>query len=176
MEEHGKKKRAGERQELVGSWKRGGLKARVEVPVTLEHVLIRAAQDRQFREALFDDPNSTIESAGLKLSRSEAEMLASLPGETLEAMVRRVDLGRQKNKSFLRTVAAAAMVGGMAVASCDSEDKDAAGGAAPDVDTDSDSDSDADTDADTDTDTDTGTGTDTGSNSSGSTGSDGSGK
>lgn len=149
--------RRGERQQLVGSWKRGGLKVTLDVPVTLEHVLLQATRDEGFRRELLDDPSGAVERAGMRLTGSEAALLGSLPREALAAMVRNLAPERQRNKRFVRAVAAAAMVGGMLVASCDSDDTDAkAGGAAPDIDVDSDSDSDSETDTDTDTEVDTG--------------------
>jgi len=170
------KRRKGEKQGLVGSWKRGGLKARLDVPVTLEHVLLRAAADDDFRRELIDTPVEAIARAGMRLTGSEAALVRSLSPDALAAMIRNLNPERQRNKRFARAVATAAMVGGMLVASCDSNDTDAkAGGAAPDIDVDSDTDgdtdtdTDGDTDADTDTDTDTDTGSDTGTDTSSDT-------
>lgn len=156
----GKNRRMGEPQGLVGSWKRGGLKARVDVPVTLEQVLLIAAGDEGFRRELLRDPPGEIARAGMRLTVSEAALLEALSADKLAEMIDRLAPEKQRNKRFARAVAAAVMIGGVIVASCDSEQVYAGG---PDGDSDSDDDVDADTDTDTYTDTDLDTDTDTGS-------------
>ena len=126
-----------------------GLHTEAEVPVDLEHALLRAARDAEFKARLLSDPATAIAGAGFALTASESALLAALPRSALEAMVERVAPMRQKNTRFLRNVGAAAVVGGLLVASCDSgNDTALTGGVDSDTDVDSDSDSDTDTDAD----------------------------
>ena len=128
--------RVGHKQELVGSWKRRGLKAEVDVPVTLEHVLLEAARDEDFRRNFLDDPTGAVEKAGLRLTDSESAMLGSLPREALMAMIDRMAPERQKNRRFLRAVTAATVAGGMLVTGCDLYKDGADDGVGPDIDSD----------------------------------------
>ena len=166
MSEHGAG-RGGKRGAVVGSFKRKGLRRDAEVPVNLEHVLLVAAEDPEFRLRLLEDPRAAIAAAGLRLTASELALLTTLNRQTLETMIAHLDPGKQRNKRLARTVATAALVGGMLIASCDDSNTEAAAGGVDadtdidsDGDTDTDSDSDTDTDADTDTDTDSDTDTD----------------
>ena len=130
---------------------RRGLRAEAEVPVNLEHVLLRAARDAEFKERLLADPMAAISWAEIVVTASERALLAALPRASLDSMIERLAPKRQKNKRFLRKVGAAALVGGILVASCDGgNDTDLAGGIDSDTDVDSDSDSDTDTDSDAD--------------------------
>jgi len=166
-----KMKRLGQRQELVGSFKKGGLKVELEVPVTLEHVLLRATEDHAFRGEFLEDPIAAVEAAGMRLTDSETALLHAASRESLEAMVSRFAPTKQRNRRFVRAVAAAAMVGGMLVTTCTADDTDLktggdSGDSDTDLDSDGDSDDDADTDTDTETDTETVTDTDTGTDTS----------
>ncbi len=155
-----KKERSGECQELVGSWKRHSGGSSIDIPVNWERVMIEAAQNPDFKESLIANREQAIARAGFRLSDSENAMLAALSPETLEVMIRSIDPGRSKNRRFARTVATAAMVGGMLIASHACEEFDC-GGIGPDIDSDNDTDTDTDIDTDTDTDTDIDTDTDT---------------
>jgi hypothetical protein len=144
--------------------KQRGLRAEAEVPVTLEHVLLRAAGDPAFRERLLEDPAAAVAGLGLNPSPSEGALLAAMPRTALAAMIGGIAPRRQRDRRFLRRVGTAALVGGMLVASCDSgNDSQQTMGTDADTDMDADGDTDTDTDADTDTDVDadTDTGTDT---------------
>ena len=140
--------RSGECQELVGSWKRHGRSSRVDIPVNWERVMIEAAQNPDFKESLIANREQAIARAGFRLSDSENAMLAALSPETLEVMIRNIDPKRLKNRGFARTVAAAVMVGGVLIASCDDSENVATLGMDPDIDSDSDGDTDTDTDPD----------------------------
>jgi hypothetical protein len=130
-----------------------GLRAEAEVPVNLEHVLLRAARDAKFRARLLADPSTAIREAEITLTASEGALLAAMSGRVMEAMIDGLAPRRQKNTRFLRQVGAAALAGGILVASCDGgNDAHKYGGMGPDTDVDSDSDADSDTDTDTDAD------------------------
>ena len=125
-----------------------GLRAEAEVPVNLEHVLLRASRDAEFKERLLADPAAAIIDAELSLTASERALLNAMPMASLEAMIDRLVPKRQRDRRFLRKVGAAALVGGILVASCDGgNDTQLYGGSGPDADSDSDSDADAGPDA-----------------------------
>ena len=151
-----KKERSGERQELVGSWKRHGGGSRIDIPVNWERVMIEAAQNPDFKKSLLANREEAIARAGFRLSDSENAMLAALSPETLEVMISNIDPKRLKNRGFARTVAAAVMVGGLLIASCDDSENVATLGMDPDIDSDSDGDTDTDTDTDPDAGSDAG--------------------
>jgi hypothetical protein len=118
-----------------------GLRAEAEVPVNLEHVLLRASRDADFKERLLADPATAIAAAEIALTASEGALLTAMPRASLEAMIERFAPKRQKDTRFLRKVGAAAVVGGLLVASCDSGNDTAMdGGMDPDADSDSDAD------------------------------------
>jgi len=149
------------RGDLVGSFKRKGMYNEVQVPVNIERVLLRAAEESAFRDRLLEEGSGALEGEGLEATAGERAMLDAAPREMLEVMIRKLDPARQRNKKFLKKVAAAAVFGGMLVASCDSGNDAQSGGADPDADVDDDTDTDTDTEGDTDTDTDTDADTDT---------------
>ena len=122
-----------------------GLRAEAEVPVNLEHVLLRASREQEFKERLLADPLDAIAEAGMSLTASESALLGALPPSALVAMIDRLAPKRQRDRRFLRKVGAAALVGGILVASCDGGNDTAQdGGMDPDADSDSDADAGAD--------------------------------
>jgi hypothetical protein len=124
------------------------LRAEAEVPVDLEAVLLRAARDAEFKARLLADRRAAIGEAGIALTDSERALLAAMPAQTLQATVDRLEPKRQRDQRFLRRVGAAALVGGILVASCDGgNDTMQAGGVDSDTDVDTDSDADAGPDA-----------------------------
>ena len=145
-------KRAGRSGAIKGSWKRRGVSNEAQVPVNLERILIMAAQDEQFRTLLYDNRDEAIAQSGIIFTSSEQAVFGAMPQQMLEAMISRFKPARQRNRRFLKSVTAAAMVGGLLIASCADNDDVAAGGAGPDIDSDTDGDTDTDTDTDTDAD------------------------
>jgi len=135
---------------MVGSYTRRGNKAEAQVPVGLERLLLTAADDPELRARLKADVRAACAGLGFELSASERALLGALTPSALDAMIDRLAPKRQKNKRFLRRVGAAAMVGGLLIATCQCEDAMECGA------TDSDSDVDMDSDSDTDTDPDAG--------------------
>ena len=126
---------------MVGSFTRRGNKAEAQVPVGLERLLLLAAADPGLRVRLQKDPRAACAGLGFELSASERALLGALTPSALDAMIDRLAPKRQKNTRFLRRVGAAALVGGILVASCDGgNDSHLYGGSGPDVDTDSDAD------------------------------------
>jgi len=145
-------KRAGRSGPIKGSWKRRGLTIDTQVPVNLERILIMAAQDEQFRTLLYDNRDRAISNSGIVFTPSEQAVFSAMPRQMLEAMISRFKPAKQRNRRFLKSVAASVMVGGLLIASCadNSDDTVALGGVGPDIDTDSDGDTDTDTDTDGD--------------------------
>jgi len=145
-------KRTGRSGSIKGSWKRRGVSGDAEVPVNLEHILIMAAQDEQFRELLYDNRDEALSRSDIVFTASEQAVFNAMPQQMLEAMISRFKPAKQRNRRFLKNVATAAMVGGLLIASCDDSDDMVAGGAGPDIDSNTDGDTDTDTDTDTDVD------------------------
>ena len=137
---------AGRRKNKVGAYQRRGLKAEVQVPVNIEKALLLAAEDRSFLNALLDDRQLALEESGIRLTESEKAILNALPETMIQTLVSRLKPSTQRNRKFVRNVAAATVIGGMiiatATAGCDSQtkgcdpddyqDSDSEAGAGPD--------------------------------------------
>ena len=176
--------RAGEAGEKVGTWRRHGLRSESLVPVNIERLLLQAVESRNFRELLLRDKEKALIEYGGELTHSERAMLVLIPANELEALVLRLKPSLQKNRSFIKHVAAT-VAGSMILSVCGycegaispgdpygESDLDTDTDNDSDTDSDSDSDSDLDTDTDTDTDSDTDTDMDAGSDAGGDAGSD----
>ena len=144
------KRRAGRSGPIKGSWKRRGLTIDAQVPVNLERILIMAAQDEQFRTLLYDNRDEALSRSGISFTPSEESVLNAMPQQMLKTMISRFKPARQRNRRFLRNVAASVMVGGLLIASCDDSEDIATLGSGPDIDFDTDGDTDTDTDTDGD--------------------------
>ncbi len=140
-------KRAGRSGPIKGSWKRRGLAIDARVPVNLERILIMAAQDEQFRTLLYDNRDEALSRSGISFTPSEQAMFSAMPQQILETMISRFKPAKQRNRRFLKSVAASVMVGGLLIASCDDSENVATLGSDPDTDTDTDTDGDAGPDA-----------------------------
>ncbi len=153
---HPKPPRAGTHQELVGSFKRRGIRVETKIPINIERVLLMAGSDSKFKQSLFENRDATLSDEGLGLTPSEAAILRALPLESLASMVDRLNTNRQKNRKFLRKVAAAVVAGGVLLTTtCTVPDAQSMGDDG-DIDVDSDTDGDVDSDSDSDTDPDAG--------------------
>ena len=141
-------KRGGGSGPIKGSWKRRGLTIDARVPVNLERVLIMAAQDEQFRTLLYDNRDEALSKSGIVFTPSEQAVFSAMPRQVLETMISRFKPARQRNRRFLKSVAASVIVGGLLIASCDDSEDVATLGMDPDIDSDSDGDTDTDTDED----------------------------
>ena len=141
-------KRSGRSGPIKGSWKRRGLTIDARVPVNLERVLIMAAQDEQFRTLLYDNRDEALSKSGIVFTPSEQAVFSAMPRQVLETMISRFKPARQRNRRFLKSVAASVIVGGLLIASCDDSEDVATLGMDPDIDSDSDGDTDTDTDED----------------------------
>ncbi|MBW2261171.1 MAG: hypothetical protein JRG91_04290, partial [Deltaproteobacteria bacterium] len=73
MGEYGKTGKPGE---VRGSCQRRGLRTESEIPVGIERVLLRAAEDEAFRERLLEDPAAALK--GERLAGSETAMLLAM--------------------------------------------------------------------------------------------------
>jgi hypothetical protein len=80
----------------------------VSVPVGLEQLLLTAAVDPAFREALIRDRERAVSSRGLRLTQSEISVLRITPESQLETMIDHIDTSEKnlEKRSFMRTVAA----------------------------------------------------------------------
>jgi hypothetical protein len=109
-------------------WKRA--RRRIEIPVNVERVLLRASGDPEFRARLLGNRRASLEDE--RLTPSERGMLEAMPASTLELMVEGLaPVGRSPSR-FARQVAAA-VAGSMiiSVAACEQTTR----GAEPDLDT-----------------------------------------
>jgi len=114
-----------------GSCQRRGLRAQSEIPVNIERVLLRAAEDGTFRERLLEDPAGALE--GASLTGSEQAMLLAMDRTILTTLIDRFRSGSRPRSRFAQKVASA--VAGtllLTTAACGSGD-DMAGGAGPDL-------------------------------------------
>jgi hypothetical protein len=139
--ENGIRGPGGRRELLIGSHARHGRRAEAQIPVGLERLLLMAAADPDLRARLQRDPRAACAGLGFELAASERALLGALTPAALDAMIEGLAPKRQKNQRFLRKVGAAALVGGILVASCDGgNDTAASGGVDPSSDADSDAD------------------------------------
>ena len=99
--------RAGERGDLVGSFRRRHIMQDVAIPISLERILLEAAADEAFRQELLADREGALAALGIELRPSEQAMLSTLPDAALLAMILRINPQRSKNAAFARTVASA---------------------------------------------------------------------
>ena len=87
--------------------KRGG---NLKVPIGIEKVLCRAAGDEQFKALLLKDREAAMELWDAGLSEIELGVLKSVPDESLEAMISRIDLKKHTKRRFMKAVATATFV------------------------------------------------------------------
>ena len=127
----GKYGKTGKPGDVRGSCERHGLRSRREIPVGIERVLLRAAEDGAFREALLEDPAAALE--GSSLTGPERAMLLAMDRSILTALIDRFVPGKNPRGRFAQKVAAA-VAGTLIIttAACGSGDQ-AAGGAGPDM-------------------------------------------
>jgi hypothetical protein len=80
------------------------------LPVGLERVLLVAAADQSFRQALLesDDRRAVVDVRGLPLRESELAVLCGIPRAQLQAAIDRIDLSPEnvERRRFMRTVVA----------------------------------------------------------------------
>ena len=91
----------------VGSHERKGIEAQMEVPVNLERVLLEAAQDSVFYQALLSDRARALADKGYHLRASEEGMLAAMPRTALEKMVEQLRPDKLKKSTFAKHVVTA---------------------------------------------------------------------
>ena len=95
------------RWEVKGSHERKGQKLELEIPVSLELVLIRASKDAAFRDALLEDPGAALEEQGIEMTPSEMAMLLSMSRGVLETTIDRFRPEVHGRSHFARKVATA---------------------------------------------------------------------
>jgi hypothetical protein len=136
-----RRKAMAEKPKVVkGAHNKKGRRMQMEIPVSLELVLLRAAGDEAFRDALLDDPERTLLDSGIEMRPSERAMLLSMSRGVLETMVGRFAESGPGRSRFAKKVATAA-AGTLLVtaiscgeASSDEDTRiDAVGGVMPDM-------------------------------------------
>ena len=80
----------------------------VEIPVGFEMLLLRAAQDREFKRLLLTDREAAIAQSTVTLRASEQAALRAISDEALESMIRHFVAKDPKRRRFMSQVAAAA--------------------------------------------------------------------
>ncbi len=128
------------RRDVKGSHGMKGRRLEMEIPVSLELVLMRASKDEAFREVLLQDPGAALEAHGIEMTPSETAMLLSLSRGVLETMIERFRPSVHGRSRFARKVATA-VAGSLVVSvvSCgEAASKsdviiDAVGGVGPDM-------------------------------------------
>jgi hypothetical protein len=112
----------------------------MEVPVGVEKLLYRAAQDPEFKEKLLQAPAAVAAEAGIGLRPSEVAMLGVVPPAALEQMIANIEPDNPRRRKFMGLVAAAAASLAAGTAGCDNpaDPADGATGSDSDVATDSD--------------------------------------
>ncbi len=113
--------------------------AQVEVPVGMELLILRAAQDSTFRNLLLSDREVALGQSRIELRPSERNMLRSIPNGALEQMIARVVPNNPRRRTFMNKVATAAatLAAGTVAASVTTGcDQAVDGGASPAVEVD----------------------------------------
>ena len=88
----------------------------MRVPIGIEKLLVRAAADPELKTRLLADRATVLAEFGDEVNGPEAEILKSIPIESLAAMVDRIDLERHPKKRFMKGVVRAALVAAAATA------------------------------------------------------------
>jgi hypothetical protein len=94
-------------KKVKGSHQRRSFKRKVEIPVNVERVLIKAATDEAFRAWLLEDRQAALAEGHFQLSDPERAMLANMDRSMLEAMAARFAPGSRRVGRFARKVASA---------------------------------------------------------------------
>jgi hypothetical protein len=117
-----------------------GRRQELEIPVSLELVLIRASREEAFRTALLEDPVAALEAGGIEMKPSERAVLLSMSRGVLETMIDRFRPEVHGRSLFARKVATAVagslVVGVVSCGEPASESDviiDAVGGVGPDM-------------------------------------------
>lgn len=85
-----------------------GRRLQMEIPISMELVLLRAARQETFCSALLDDPEGTLEEHGIEMRPSERAMLLSMSRGVLETMIGRFRTTGPGRSRFAKKVATAA--------------------------------------------------------------------
>lgn len=95
---------------IVGGRPRCRKKRKLRIPIGIEKVLCRAAGDDSFRRALMHNRAETLGQLKDSVGPTELDILATIPDETLGAMIDGIDLKRHSRRKFMRGVVAATFV------------------------------------------------------------------
>lgn len=106
----------------VGSKERHKLNSEQVIPVSLEQVLLRAARDEGFCEALIADRVTAFEDSGFTLRPSEVMILKAMPDQVLRTTIERLNPPKQRNQRFAKAVATAVAGSVLFAVSCDAVD------------------------------------------------------
>ena len=113
-----------EGKEVVGRTIVGGRplarkKRKLKIPIGIEKVLCKAAVDPVFRASLYENRKEALKALGGELSEAEAAILMSIPVESMETMVARIDPPKHTRRSFMKGVMAATLAAASAAALAD---------------------------------------------------------
>jgi len=98
------------RRTIVGGRPLARKKRKLKIPIGIEKVLCRAAVDPAFRASLFDNRDAALDGLGGELSEAEADILKSIPAQSLETMIARIDPKKHAGRRFMKGVMAATLV------------------------------------------------------------------
>ncbi len=91
----------------VGSRQRKRIAVAMEIPINLERVLLRAARDASFCQALKSDRDRALQQCDYDLRPTELAMLSGMPWDALQKMIERFQPDRLDKSQFAKRVAAA---------------------------------------------------------------------
>lgn len=93
---------------------------KVNIPIGIEQLIYKAAQDLEFRDSVLDDPVAAAGRAGIKLTDFERTTLSYLKPEMLSAMIERFHAPKRKKGRLGRIAAAVALTlaSGTAASGC----------------------------------------------------------
>ena len=113
-----------EGREVVGRTIVGGRplarrKRKIRIPIGIEKVLCKAAVDPVFRASLYEDRRQALAGLAGELAEAEADILLSVPSESLETMIAKIEPQKHTARRFMRGVMAATLAAASAVAVVD---------------------------------------------------------
>jgi len=97
------------RRTIVGGRPLDRRRRKVKIPIGIEKLLCRAAQDPTLRERLKTDRGAALDQWTDELSSGERAILLAVPYEALVTMIANIDIEKHGRRRFFRGVAAASL-------------------------------------------------------------------
>lgn len=143
--------------------KRHACTTQVQVPIGVEKLLYRAAEDEEFKTKLIENRRIALQESGLSLRSSEMTLLSAISAAAIEKMIDKIVPANPRRSKFMSMIAtaAASFVVGTVESGCSVEmgisidsgvDSDFDSGTSGDTDSDSETDTAPDEEEDTDSD------------------------